>query len=176
MNTKHKHLIAEILPGALFIGLIAYIYFKSHAGQFSMLVTARSVNLIVSSGIAFVAALLVGNFLDAVRNVMEEYLWDKLYPLNWDFFFEEPYTKVQQLEDYYFSYFKFDCNICYCIILFFVLEGMSMMFPFNVCVCVLPWYINPALLIIGLVFALDARSLRKEMRRLMKSKIPEQIA
>ena len=57
-----------------------------------------------------VLAFVLGQLLDAVRNVLEE-LWDQLDEIKWEFFLDADRGTIDKLEDFYFTYYVFSSNL-----------------------------------------------------------------
>jgi hypothetical protein len=58
-----------------------------------------------------VAAFVLGQLLDSLRDLLEPF-WDWWgEPVNWDFFFQTDRAKVDQLDDFYFTYYVFNANL-----------------------------------------------------------------
>jgi hypothetical protein len=51
-------------------------------------------------GLAFVVIpFLMGQFLDAIRDLLEN-IWDRKYPINWDFFIEGDKDKLESFQEF----------------------------------------------------------------------------
>ena len=109
-------------------------------------------------------AWLLGTFIDALRNVFLEEAWDRFQPVEWSFFVEGPADEISNLDHYFFSFYMADLDIAIGIALylacghFFITRvlGLNAQYPCAV-------YLILGIVIV--VFALDAWSLRCEIRK-----------
>ncbi len=100
------------------------------------------------------SAFVLGQVLDSLRDLSEG-VWNRLGErVDWDFFFRADRAKVDQLEDFYFTYYVFNANLVLPLIAFFLVAiGFKEYLPAVVIV------VGAAILIC------DARSLRQEIAK-----------
>jgi len=151
-------LVAEFLSGstALFLGYFLLPYkFQMHA----------------EAGFAIPAfgllAWILGTFIDAVRNLAIESLFDIWWEIDWKFFIGNR-DDVAGIEEYFFSFYRIDMDMAVAILLFLVagplvpyafLDGPIVFYSIRTGV---------ALTLLMAVFLLDGGLLRAEVRRYMK--------
>ncbi|HEY3489626.1 MAG TPA: SET domain-containing protein [Candidatus Deferrimicrobiaceae bacterium] len=167
-NLKHQPLIGEILPGSLTVGLIAVSYFNIHRYELS-LITKDTINGIFALTILFLSAWTTGTIYDAIRNGIVEDLLDRKNPISWDFFFKENIDKVHQIEEYYFCYYTLEINYLIGIFIFAVLHLPVLKYigiPY-IELSPLAIWAWMSLAIVFVVFAKDAKVLRKEMGKII---------
>jgi len=154
---KAGPLVAEILSGSvlLILGYFAIAYGES-APPILHENPATAISLFA------LMAWLLGSIVDAVRNLLEE-LWDRRAPIRWDFFFHGQSDEIANLDQYFFSFYMADADLAIAIILYLVL-GKSFLTQVLGRRADFPWMVYIILLIVALVFARDARSLRHEIK------------
>ena len=166
-----KPLMAHLLPGVYVEGVIAFcqINFSFDLEQVKEALKSISIEplLILTVGLFF-AALIIGHFLDAIRNLLEG-VWDKCGAGEeqdhnwWDFFVILDAEKVAKLTDHYFRYYELDANM---------VIGTALLLPY------LLWSHHLWQLVVVLggacVFFFDARSLRAEIKRVARKAIDTQ--
>ncbi len=106
-----------------------------------------------------VAAFLVGELLDAIRNVFE-HLWDKFQPLRWDFFSTGTRDEVENFKELYFTHYVFDCNLSLALLIVLILEILDSAPAWTCIVLTIPF----------VIFAINAILLRVKMKPLMETK------
>jgi hypothetical protein len=175
-SIKPSPMIGEILPGFTFLVLFLFCYFRAHPCQFEWILSMGGGVALATSGLVLIISWIIGDFFDACRDICED-RWDHLSEkfarrsklikwlfgensLRWSFFFDGDHDKVDQLEEYWFSYYKLDCNFVIGIILFLLSELLFWKFE-PAFMKLFPWYINLIILpfVVG-IFAWDARILR----------------
>ena len=168
-SIKPKPLIGEILPGYTFLVLFLFYYFRAHPCQFEWILSMGGGVTVATSGLVLIVSWIVGDFFDALREVIEE-AWDQLLKhfkkptLNWDFFFEADREKTDQLEDYYYSYYELDINFTVAIGIF-LLTKLALRIWDPGFLDLLSWKMCIALFGAMLVFFADAMVLRKEIKK-----------
>lgn len=134
MDIHPKALICEILSGFTLLGLILWSYFQVHPVQLNwMLSPPPNVSPIIVgfSAVGFFVSWIIGRFIETTRDGLVERLFDwfsRMFSgerLNWDFFFNTDREKVEQLNDWYYSYYCLDINFVIGIIFFFIIELMA---------------------------------------------------
>jgi hypothetical protein len=151
-------LVAELLSGFTAL-LLAYF------------AVPQSPNLlhdepILAAGALTLVAWLLGTFIDALRNLTVEHVWD-WFPgqkVNWKFFVHGDPAKVANCEKYFFSFYMVDTDMAIAIALF-LLVGPSVL-SIIIGQAIPPYSLGRHLLLIfaALVFSFDAFLLRKEIR------------
>ncbi|HWG19130.1 MAG TPA: hypothetical protein VG225_01285 [Terracidiphilus sp.] len=101
-----------------------------------------------------VAAFLVGEILDASRDLLEN-IWDRFQGVAWDFFSDAGQDEVEKLRTSFYTYYVFDCNISLALVILLLSNNFINLLGRWLVVC-LSW----AFLI---VFALNAGRLRREI-------------
>jgi hypothetical protein len=160
---KPRTLVSIILPGFVLLIAVAYLLVKGDIKQIDASVSA--ISTLTSAGVIttfFLVAFCVGAFIDAIRNSLDS-LFDRYFSKDkdttwWDIFFKGDKEKVEQLDEYYYSYYQFDANLA---IVSFILSLLFLFFnpsPYR-CIFLIPAAICAVLL-------LDAILLRKEIKRL----------
>jgi uncharacterized membrane protein len=111
--------------------------------------------------IVVVLSFVVGQFLDAVRDVLlENFVFDKFCgTVKWQFFFEAPKEKLENLEEWFYTWYELDANLFVGLIIAMLLCAFGKV-PANR----LTW----VLMVAGaLFFFVDALELRKWFRTLI---------
>lgn len=170
---KPPLLVAQVLPGLytlLALAVLRWIVDPSPVVAVQGQISASNSLAAVYSAVVFIVACLLGFFLDALRNGIGEGCIDSLFSDDgkwWDVFFHGDKEKVKRLNVHYFSDYVLDANILvasvfllfYAIVLAFQYENkLHEIGEFIACVVVS-----------GVVFFCDARSLRTEIRRLSET-------
>lgn len=119
-------------------------------------------------------AWLLGTFIDALRNLVVEHIWDWIpsQKVNWKFFVHGEATKVANCEKYFFSFYMVDVGMTVAIVLF--LSVLPKVLSIVTSQPVPPYSLakHVLLIVIALVFGLDAFSLRKEIRDYVRGDAP----
>lgn len=162
-SIKQQPLIAEILPGSLISGLFLLAYSRNHSAFWIYFTKGGFVHWLVASGLILLSSWIVGTFLDAIRNLLEE-CWDEKWRMNWNFFFDADIGKVHQLEEYYYAYYTLDANFAIGLLIF----GMAKLLNHRMALIgSLPGWSYILLVFVFIIFFLDACRLREEMRTLI---------
>lgn len=173
---KDYPLIGHWVPGFVVVLVISLSVYNWGLGDLAEAAEGLRDLSMFFSGLAFIVIpFVVGQFLDSIRDLLE-YIWDRNPKclINWDFFFYGGKDKLKNLEQYYFIYYVFNCNLALgtilSIILFFVLWGLSFIqLPSREGLCV-----GLGIAAVGLLFFIwDAVKLRGEIRRLSWEKYEE---
>lgn len=122
-----------------------------------------------TAGLAFaVTAFVAGQFLDALRNLIEELISIVCpkHAICWAYIWEFSSEKLDKMDDFYFTYYVFDFNLALALVF-----GLASQFlpSFSWHLPVWVWYVAVAALSI---FVLDALSLRADIVRLSKGVPP----
>lgn len=154
---KAGPLVAEILSGSV---ILILGYFAIAYGEPAPLILHENPGIAVS--LFALMAWLLGSFVDAVRNLLEE-LWDRRAPIRWDFFFHGQSDEIANLDHYFFSFYMADADLAIAILLYLILGRPLTSYVLGQRAD-FPWVVYIMLLIVALVFARDARSLRSEIK------------
>lgn len=114
-------------------------------------------NVVALMAISFV----VGQFLDAVRDVvLENYVFDKLCgTVKWQFFFEAEKQLLDNLEEWFYTWYEMDANIVVAILIVAIL-GIFRQIPINL----LTWIL---LGVSAFFFFRDALELRRSTKEMI---------
>jgi len=152
-------LVGHWVPGFVVVMALRPLLFGGSSAVFDSLFGGPAPGGEAISVLAVVVlSLCAGETLDALRDLLE-HVWDRLQPLRWDFFVTAGKDKVDSFRASYFTFYVFDCNISLALLALVVLIAGSSGFSW---VAGLP---VPFLV----VFAWNARSLRKEMSSVMRT-------
>jgi hypothetical protein len=158
-------LVAELLSG---VTALLLIYFDLHGFSFEQLDKLSSAAIVV----LVLLAWILGTFFDLVRNLLE-HVWDSRFfathELNWRFFFRGDEKLLANLEHYFWSFYILDADMAVAIAITVFLGP---------CILLLktggervrsdmPWAIWIVLLVVAILFANDARLLRREIKDLL---------
>jgi hypothetical protein len=165
MNIRPRPLMCEILSGFTLFGLLLWSYFRANPTRLDWILhppSNISPIIVGFSAVGFLVSWIIGNFLNMFRNLLE-HLIDRLSsePLNWDFFLKAEREKVDQLYDYFYSYYCLDFNFALGIVLLFISE---VWLP-------LPLMLNLILLGVLIALIISAGISRCEIKRLIKNRI-----
>lgn len=113
-NIKQHPLISHLIPGYIFL-LILYIASFDWEIKPLILDTEKvpsGNNLIIIGIISLVAAFLLGEVFDSLRDSIWENLSDffKKHEIHWDFFFQGDMENIAKLQDGYFTWYVFNVN------------------------------------------------------------------
>ena len=157
-SLKPNPLIAVWLPG--FTTLCALILFGYHDEMSSYLNQSLSSGIVAAlSFVAIVFGFVVGELLDSVRDLVE-HLCDRLFPriaINWDFFVSGEKQKVENLEEWFFTYYELDANLALGILTVLCLPCLSSV--------VIASWIRLLLIVLFLIFSLSAILMRGEVKK-----------
>ena len=151
-------LISQWIPGFVFVMAVRPLLGNS-SPVLKGLIGLDSAGQAISTLAIVVTAFVVGQVLDALRDLLE-HLWDRRHPINWDFFLNAVKDKVDQLKASHFNYYVFDCNMSIGLVIllaitFFSHSGGALWLRITLCLLIV-------------LFAANATSLRREMAPLMK--------
>lgn len=121
-SLKPNPLIAVWLPG--FVTLLAIFYFRQAESPLAAIATNLDSTLDAFALIAF--GFVVGNLLDALRDIFE---WpaDKFSEINWDFFVSGFKEHLQNLEEWFYTWYELDCNLFLGSVIFLILRWKSIL-------------------------------------------------
>jgi hypothetical protein len=155
-------LVAEVLSG--FTALLL-AYFALPQSQTCLL----HENSVLAAGALTLIAWLLGTFIDAFRNAVVEHIWDWLpsQKVNWKFLVHGDPTRVANYEHYFLSFYMIDVDMAIAIVLFLSVGPCVLSVITSQPVPHYSWERHALLVIVALVFSLDAFLLRKEIKDYM---------
>ncbi len=160
-SLRPSPLIAEVLPGYTVLGIVAVSYFTTHEAQWDSLMKSQNQTLAVVAGLgaaSFVAAWIIGTFLDSVRDLFE-WVLDRKWKMDWDFLFKAPASEIRKLDESWIAYYYLNGNYAvglFPIIILWLFGWIQMPTPLTLIVA--------SALIIS---AWDAFITREEVRKLI---------
>jgi hypothetical protein len=159
---KAGPVVAELLSG---IAALLIVYLAIHGPSFYGINSLSSGAMIV----LVLVAWILGTFFDLIRNLFE-YVWDCKWftatKLNWAFFFRGDEKKLANLEHYFWSFYMLDGDMTVSIVLSIgaSLVVLRLKAATVSCEIIIVWAL---LLFVALLFANDARLLRREIKDLL---------
>jgi len=172
---KPNSVISHFLPGAIFL-LALLLLFQTpdmNLKNLSSLIKDATTNNLAHDGAILAGfglfAWFAGLLFDAIRNSFVECLWDHLAGTGrwwWDIFFRGEADKVNHLVEHYYSYYVFDINVTFACFLLVIAALVNLIFSCHSPMWYLWWLVG--VIVTGIIFYCDARSLRKEIVRLAK--------
>jgi len=157
-SLKPHQLVAHWVPGFVALAFVLLVELKSGHSHLQQVVEAIGKP---SAGLAFaVTAFAIGQFLDAIRNLVEEFI-EFIAPtcaINWDFIWQFDKEDLERMDDYYYTYYVFDFNLAFALILGFAVQFLPI-FSWHLPWWTVWWIIVPAIL----VFMMDGLCLRREI-------------
>lgn len=114
-------LVAHWVPGFVLVILLPLLAADTYNAAFKPALPAGD----TARGILFaVLAFVMGQFLDAVRDILE-CVWDRWSKVNWDFFMHADAAQLEKLDRWYFTYYVFNSNLVVPLLFFTVGELMA---------------------------------------------------
>jgi hypothetical protein len=149
-------LVAELLSG---ITALLIVYCDLHGLSFKG-IDALSNGAMV---LLLLLAWILGTFIDASRNVLE-WVWDhyETEKVDWTFFFSGDKDRLEHFEHYFWSFYILDADMGIAITLSVILSLFMK-------TAMAPWYLWLAWIVADLVFVIDARLLRREIKDLLNA-------
>jgi hypothetical protein len=194
-SLRPHQLIAHWVPGFVVLATIAAVI---SLGVYGMPMQEAWKLLDATAILAMaVGAFIVGQVIDAFRNVCLETRWDKRrdgngkeQAINWDFFFSCTDQRLANLGTYYFDYYVFDVNIVIGIalslvsaVVITVVTNLARALPFLRSMAYQPaeQWSTEVLVVVGValvvyILSRDAMELRREMVRLTCESHSESVA
>ncbi len=159
-SLRPSPLIAEVLPGYTVLGIAAVSFFTAHQDQWHSLINSQSLLAVVTGfgAASFVASWIIGTALDSVRDLLEVPL-DWVWKVDWDFLFKAPESELRKLDESWIAYYYLNGNYVVSLLLILLLNY------FGLIQLSTPW--TSIVVVALLLFAVDACSLRKDIRRLI---------
>ena len=102
---KPQPLMSHVLPGLLFILIFIAPYFILNPSKLASIIRLNGSVITASGVVAFFAAWIIGNFFDALQNIIEE---DAEW---WNILFYGSKQDVDRLEQQYLDYYMLDINL-----------------------------------------------------------------
>ena len=163
MSFSPRQIAAHWVPGFMLLGLIFLDYTQ---GDKVLAQSVQSWNITILLLAGGAGGFVVGNFLDALRDLSEE-LWDRLpgCEIKWKFLLEGDTEKVQRVDDYYFTFYVMSANLVIAILITGVVD-LSYLHHFG---CWTWWMLGIA----AAVFLLDAARLRCGLVKISRKLLDE---
>ena len=102
--------MAHWVPGFLLVMALRPMILDGSSPPLKSLVGSGAPGDAIATLALAVAALFVGEVLDASRDLLE-HVWDCFQGVVWDFFANAGKDKIDQLNASHFTYYVFDCNV-----------------------------------------------------------------
>jgi hypothetical protein len=154
-SLRPHQLVAHWVPG--FMSLLALQLW--HPAVYERALASLPSDRVALTLVWIVSAVRGWTTADSLRDLLECF-WDRWSePVNWDFFFKADRAKVDQLDDFYFTYYVFNANLVLPLLAFCLVAAGSGHYLLGVAI----------VLAVGILVC-DARSLRKEIARRTKSR------
>ncbi|MHB8302710.1 MAG: hypothetical protein ACYDC6_07745 [Acidobacteriaceae bacterium] len=150
-------LIAHWVPGFLVVMAMRPVLLSSTSPVLKSLLGTDSTNGPIAVLSIVVAAFLVGEVLDAVRDLLLENILDRFQPLKWEFLASGETDKIENFKSYYFTYYVFDWNVSLALA---IAAGLAISMS-------APYWTYAVLGIPFIIFVVNAFQLRGEMKPLM---------
>jgi hypothetical protein len=153
-SLRPHQLVAHWVPGFMLLLAVQLWHPTTYDRALASLPSDRAALTLVW----IVSAFAVGQVLDSLRD-LSECCWDRWSEaMDWDFFFKAERARVDQLDDFYFTYYVFNANLVLPLLAFCLVTAGSGHYLLGIAIVVA----------VGVVVC-DARSLRKEIARRTKS-------
>ena len=151
LSLKPNPLIALLVPG---ISVVAFAVLAHYGWNFDALgIALHDLGLALILG-SLVGGFIIGQALDACRNIIEMAL-DRRWQIKWDFFFEADAQKIQNMEEWFYTWYEFDANLVLAILAIFLLQSVGLAPASKL--------LNVTLILLASVFLADAIVMRKEI-------------
>jgi hypothetical protein len=98
---KPYPLISHWVPGFVVVLIISLLVYKWGPENQAAVKKLADLGQFFSALAFVVIPFVVGQFLDAVRDLLEN-RWDRKSKINWDFFIEGDKDELQSFQEYYF--------------------------------------------------------------------------
>ncbi len=159
--------LGEVLPGALTLGLLLLLIFDHDPNGFSNLwapTTGAGFLAILAGGFLF-ASWILGTLIDTFRDGVIENIADCKQPMNWTFFVLGDRDQINQLDEYFFSYYKATVNYAVSIFIFVLAAVIFYLTGLIACTTwfVVIWFVA---LLLFTICVWDRMSLRREITKL----------
>jgi hypothetical protein len=164
-SLKPHQLVAHWVPG--FVVLTMWMLADVHYANIhpSYIAYWSKINTLVGSSfsvlLAAIVPFVIGQVLDALRNLTEEWL-DKMEKIEWLAEFKLDEKELNLFENTYFTYYVFSANLCI---------GLALGFLLILCLCIFPrdhGILFVAAVLAGiLIFFFDAKSLRGDIKKIL---------
>jgi hypothetical protein len=158
---KPLQLVGHWVPG--FVVLTMLLLADAHVHHAAAL--WRKITNSLGSDFAIILAIIIpfviGQFLDSLRD-LGEHLVDKISQVNWKKLKSLSDDKQSRFEDYYFVYYVFNMNLSIGLTVGYLLTFILRIFPLDYF-----YSFTSAVLIVVLVFSINACTLRVEIRKFL---------
>ncbi len=168
-SLKPHPLIAHWVPGFMVIFIVSFSVSNwDYTCLFNKIISSEATGsrgaLIILT--LAVAAFVIGEFLDSVRDLVIERCLDCQGPIQWDFFFKADKNSLRNLMDNYFTYYVLNWNLALGIIV----SSISIILLRLLGLVTLPscrWILIGLLVIAALLFFFiwDAMELRRDIKK-----------
>jgi len=158
-NLPFHQFIAHFLPGFLFYLILFFSFIDWKFYNIINISCNYSIGIFtIIFGVFIILCIITGLIFDAIRNIFEDYLLNKIQPffakINWEHIYSLSEEKEKRFNKYY-QYYIFDINSMIAILLSFLLSFFFIQ-DYNI------FFIIVAI-IVFFILLIDAKSLRKEI-------------
>jgi hypothetical protein len=165
LSLRPHLLISHWVPGMFVLMVVVLSHLDWKYGVFIATYAKEGSVVTVSIVLFSIAAFLIGEILDSVRDLLE-YIWDKILPeVNWDYLVTAPPDQVERFDNYYRTYYVFNMNLGLAFALSLLMVWLGV-------VSLPDWACRPSAIVgavLGLfILLVDAILLRREIARVTK--------
>lgn len=179
LSLKPHPLVSHWIPGMVFLMFVLLSHCKCDYSEFAHIYAKDASTASISILILAIAAFLIGEVFDVIRDLIGE-MWLAKYQIleiKWDYLIYAEGDEVERFYDAFFTWYVVCANLAICLIAFLVmwplLYRIGLIFP--------PTDISPggfrfaiiAIFLAIILFLKDAYDLRKEMARISKKRLEE---
>lgn len=159
LSVKPQPLLAHWVPGFVILIVVLFSVCQWRFDQILKLMDSAGLAVAVTFA---VVAFVVGQFLDSVRDILDGF-WHSIFKrkINWRFFFEGDSQQLQNLNEWFFTYYVLNANLVVGLLLVLLPGSYLMTIPNSI----LTW-----MWIAAGVFLVDAVFLRIEIQKLIPEK------
>lgn len=168
-SLKPHPLVAHWVPGMVILMLVVLSYFNWDYDYFTNIcaknVSVASVTILLLTVVAF----LSGEFLDTIRDSFIESRFDHFEAkrVEWKYFAYAPREEVDQLCDFYFTYYVLNMNLSLSLFVSLLLGLCGIISPPH---CLYPWIFWPIVILAIMIFAYDGIIIREEMAEIIRDR------
>ena len=157
---KPSPLVGEILPGFTAIVILGVAYCHAHPDAWAKFAIGPTTGAVLGGVfVILLASWLLGTIADSVRDILEEYILDKHWPVNWDFLFHASPDSIEKLDSSWLAYYFLNGNLAISLIAV-TIAGCSI----SAVHIAAGW--NVVFIVTAAILALDAWITRTEVRTL----------
>jgi hypothetical protein len=158
---KPSPLVGEVLPGFTAIVVLGVAYFHSHMEEWRLLVSNPTTGVVLGGVfVLLLASWVLGTVADSIRDLLEEWILDKLWPINWSFLFYASSDSIEKLNDSWLAYYFLNGN--FAVTLFAIAIAGQFVNSIHIAA---GWTV--IIVVTGVILALDAYVMRKGVRVLI---------